>query len=138
MSPLIATVLLMAFAVALGAMLMNSRFDINVNSDCDDLQEHVQVTHLCVQGSTVVLRAQAGPDGPVVQGVKLTIVSGEIENTVNVLNSKLEPNGRLDLSVPVLAPAGAHVDLIGLVGPAAEPVACTDTPIERVDPIQPC
>lgn len=138
MSPLIATVLLMAFAVALGGMIMNWKFDFNVNSDCDRLREHVNIAQLCMVDNSIDLIAEADKDSPTIQGIKLNILSGKVENTASVLNSRIAPGERLHLSIPVLVPENARVDVIGIVGPQAEPFVCQDTPIERVEPIQPC
>ncbi len=139
MSPLIATVLLMAFAVALGGMIMNWSIDAGTNSDCEDLSTHVKVLEFCSQGSDVILRMQADASGPAVQGIKLSVLTDDIENTVNVKNAELKPGERLDLSIPVLVKEGAsRVDLLGIIGPKAEPYLCDQNPIERVDPIAAC
>jgi len=138
MSPLIATVLLMAFAVALGGMIMNWSVEIGVNDECQDLQSEISVTQFCTRNDNIILRAASSEDAPPIQNVKLTIFSGDYENTVNVKNSELTPSNTLELSIPATIDGESRVDLIGVVGPKGKPYVCTETPIERVDPIRPC
>lgn len=137
MSPLIATVLLMAFAVALGGMIMNWKVDITSNDECE-LMRTITVTQFCSMDSSVRLRMQAGPDTPSLQRIQLRLTANEIEQVVSVKNAQLEKNSPLELSIPVTLSGDTAVDLLGVVGPNAEPFICVQHPIERVDPIRPC
>jgi hypothetical protein len=136
MSPLIATVLLMAFAVALGGMIMNWSLDMSTNSECDAIDIHV--TQFCTQGNSILLRMQSSGESAPLQGVRLDVLSDSIEQSINVRGSELEPSNPLALDIPFAVPGDARVELIGVVGPKAEPFACKDRPIERVEPIKPC
>lgn len=134
MSPLIATVLLMAFAVALGGMIMNWSIDVSINNECKNID--VAVTKFCSQDSTIVVEMRNR--GMALRGIQLNILSEEIEHVVNVKNSALGEGERLALSIPFAVPEEARVDLIGVIGSQADQYVCKEMPIERVDPIQPC
>ncbi|MDD9952860.1 MAG: hypothetical protein OXR66_00825 [Candidatus Woesearchaeota archaeon] len=135
MSPLIATVLLMAFAVALGGMIMNLSIDVSTNGDCELLSE-ISVEQFCADADGVRVRVRN--TGEVhVQQIQLKVLTGNIEHDLNVKNSALPPNELLALSIPFTA-SNARVDLLGVIGSEDDPYVCTEFPIERVDPIQPC
>ncbi len=138
MSPLIATVLLMAFAVALGGMIMNWSVDIGVNDECASLPEAVTVTQFCTMDGNILLRAASSREAPSVQGIMIRVQTGDIENIVNVKNSGITPGKDIRLAIPVSTAEDSTVELIGVVGPKSKPFACKETPIERVDPIREC
>lgn len=136
MSPLIATVLLMAFAVALGGMIMNWSIDVSINNECSEI--NVKVTTFCTQDNSIVLRMQNQQASVPLQAVQLNILNQDIEHVVNVKNSELPTGDQLALSIPFGVQERARVEVIGVVGSKADPFVCEDTPIQAVDPIQEC
>ena len=77
-SPLIATVLLIAFAVSLGAVIMN--LGVNLTSKCDsiDLEFHRigEVDRVCFNQATAELRFTASNKGVAIDGYKV-IATGD-------------------------------------------------------------
>ncbi|MBR9700522.1 hypothetical protein GOV11_01515 [Candidatus Woesearchaeota archaeon] len=136
MSPLIATILLMAFAVALGGMIMNWSIDISINNECEQIE--VSISQFCIEGDNINLRGRVLDDSVNLQGVKLLIVTGQAESLVNIKDSATDAGEDISLKIPVLVADGSRVDLIGVVGSKQNPVACEEFPMERADPISPC
>lgn len=136
MSPLIATILLMAFAVALGGMIMNWSIDISINGECEEIR--VSVSQFCTQEGNIILRGRSLENGVPLLGVKLLVSTEDIEHAVNVKNSALQPGEPLALQIPFTPTDATRVDLLGVIGSEANPYTCEENPIERVDPIRPC
>lgn len=135
MSPLIATVLLMAFAVALGGMIMNWSIDVSVSNECDDIQ--VDVTEFCTTDDGITLRGRSQPSSISLQGLILLVSTESVEQEVNVKNSAVEAGGSFGLNIPFQPGEGAVVDILGVIGSEANPYVCEE-PIARVDPIGQC
>ncbi len=136
MSPLIATILLMAFAVALGGMIMNWSFDISVNGECENID--VTINQFCIQNDELFLRGFASEDSAKLVGLKLLVITDTEEVAVNMKNSAVEPGTDISLKVPFSYSDEARVELIGKVGSEGDPFTCSSNPIERVDPISEC
>lgn len=136
MSPLIATVLLMAFAVALGGMIMNWSIDISANSECEAIS--MRVTQFCSQEGSILLGLQSQSSSTPLAGLQLNVLSGNIEHVLNIKNSELQPGERSSLSIPFAGAQGSKVTLLGVVGSENAQVVCEERPIEIVDPIEPC
>lgn len=136
MSPLIATVLLMAFAVALGGMIMNWSIDVSTSGECDAIKVHVE--QFCTEEGKVRLRMQNLPSSVPLQGIKLIVTSENVENTLTVRGSEVDAGAPLEILIPYAGGTGAKVDLVGVIGSAADPYTCSEAPIGSVDPIGPC
>lgn len=136
MSPLIATVLLMAFAVALGGMIMNWSIDISVNSECEEID--TQVTRFCAQEDNILVGLRASEESSPLNGIRINLLKGDIEHVLNIKNSQVTPGERTDLSIPFSGALGSKVTLLGVVGSENTKVVCEQNPIEIVDPIESC
>jgi len=135
MSPLIATVLLMAFAVALGGMIMNWSVDKGTGGDCDSI--NVKVVQFCTKSDRIQLSMRNDPGGVRLVGIKLGISESSIESSLRIKDSALQPGQPLEISVPAATTSATRVDIIGVVGSDANPISCT-VPIATADPIAPC
>ena len=136
MSPLIATVLLMAFAVALGGMIMNWSIDAtNQSGDCDLIK--IRVVQFCSQGDKILLSMRNDPESVQLRGIKLNLLESNYENTLNIRESALAPGQPLDIAIPAVTTLNTIVDILGVVGTENNPLTCT-APIERANPLKSC
>jgi flagellin-like protein len=136
MSPLIATVLLMAFAVALGGMIMNWSIDASSNSgDCENIKIHV--SQLCAKDDKIFLTLRNDKESAELRGIKLNLIESSIESTLSIKDSALAPGQPLDISIPAATAFDTRVDILAVVGSEENPYTCTD-PKERAAPIRQC
>jgi flagellin-like protein len=135
MSPLIATILLMAFAVALGGMIMNWSIDVSINGDCDKIA--LSVTQFCSDEGTVVIRGANAEESVPLEGLQVVVSSGNVESVVNIKDSAVSLGQRVALNLPVAIPSGASVSLLGIVGDAQHPFVCEE-PIRSIATLEPC
>jgi flagellin-like protein len=136
MSPLIATVQLMAFAVALGGMIMNWSIDRNNNNDCNRINVHV--TKFCSTTKGIDLAMQNDKESLPIQEIKVSYMQEGFESIQRIPNSKLLPGQVLsEIVIPTLVPAGTVVSIFGILGDEQKPIACT-APLQRADPLQAC
>jgi len=135
MSPLIATVLLMAFAVALGGMIMNWSIDTRSSGDCDNIK--VQVTRFCGKENQIILTMRNDAASVPLRGIKLNVIESSLESELRIKNSNLNPGQPFDISVPTALTPATKVQLIGVVGPENNPVTCT-MPLAQADPLKDC
>lgn len=136
MSPLIATVLLMAFAVALGGMIMNWSIDAGSNSECDKIA--VSVQHFCATEKGVLLTLRNNRESVPLQGVKVNLLEANIESTLSIRDSALEPGQLLErIEIPAATSPETTADILGVVGSSANPITCTE-PLARAGPLQRC
>jgi FlaG/FlaF family flagellin (archaellin) len=135
MSPLIATVLLMAFAVALGALVMNWTIDSH-NKDCDNIK--VQVQQFCMQGDALRLTLRNDPAGATLQSIKLNVIEASVESTLSIKDSTLAPGQNFDRGIPAAVTAATKVELIGVVGGTNNPFTCSGQPIAVKEPVPSC
>jgi len=136
MSPLIATVLLMAFAVALGGMIMNLSIDLGASEACEGIT--VQFPEFCARDRQIDLRLYNTPDSAPLQGIRVDVTDGGVESSLNVKSSAVAPGGRLDIGIPYPASPGAAARVIAIVGSPSAPYACAETPLIIADPLPPC
>jgi flagellin-like protein len=136
MSPLIATVLLMAFAVALGGMIMNWSIDAGSrSSECGKIS--VTVQHFCSTEKGILLTLRNNRESAPLSGIKINLLESSIESTLSIKDSSLEPGQLLeDIQIPAATGPYTKADILGVVGDA-NPITCTE-PLARADPIQPC
>jgi flagellin-like protein len=136
MSPLIATILLMAFAVALGGMIMNISIDSSANEDCEQIK--IQVSKFCAADNKILLSLRNDKQSVPLRQIKLSFVQAGIENTLSIKDSDLTLGQPLEeIAVSTSISPGTRVDVIGVVGNENNPVVCTD-PIAQADPIKEC
>lgn len=136
MSPLIATVLLMAFAVALGGMIMN--WSIGASSQSGDC-EHItlRVTQLCAKDDKIFLSLRNDKESAPLRGIKLDLIESSIESTLSIKDSSLLPGQPLEISIPAATTLNTKVNVLAVVGTDANPFTCTD-PKEQANPIKQC
>lgn len=136
MSPLIATVLLMAFAVALGGMVMNWSIDASTRSgDC--AVASITVMHLCSKEGGVLLTMRNDRESVTLRGIKLNLVEASIESTLSIRDSQLEPGQQFDREIPAPTTSSTRAEILGVVGSEGSPITCTE-PLEVAEPIMPC
>lgn len=135
MSPLIATVLLMAFAVALGGMIMNWSVDATKGGDCDRIE--IKVAQLCSQGNNITLVMRNTPNSVALAGIKLRIIESSIDSDLRIRDSALGPGQPFEVSVPAPLGETSNVEILGMIGSDANMVTCSE-PLATVSPIKPC
>ncbi len=134
MSPLIATVLLMAFAVALGGMIMNWQGDLQ-GVDCNAV--HLDVQKFCYAGQNINLKVRNTGEKPV---AKLVL---RIENPdggrfdVSIPESSLTKGSSTEKRVPFLVTDAATVSLYAGVEAGGEPQLCS-APAATKQPLPSC
>lgn len=136
MSPLIATVLLMAFAVALGGMIMNWSVDTNKGGDCERIS--ISVERMCAQNNNVILVMRNNPDSIPLAGIKILLSGSKSDSLLNIKDSALQPGQRLEnIAVPAAYNVDTTVQILGVIGKNPSAEACSD-PIVPQQPLQPC
>jgi FlaG/FlaF family flagellin (archaellin) len=136
MSPLIATVLLMAFAVALGGMIMNWTAGASIGGgECNNIK--VDVINFCSKEDSIYLNMRNSGDSVPLQGVKVNVLIANFENTLNIKNSQLAKGQPLQIDIPATTASNTRVDIIGVVGSEVNPFVCTK-PLARAEPLTPC
>ncbi len=136
MSPLIATVLLMAFAVALGGMIMNWSVDTNKGGDCEKIS--ISVERMCAKDNNVILIMRNNPDSIPLAGVKILLSGSKSDNLLNIKDSALQPGQLLDgIAIPAAYSTETTIQLLGIIGKNPAGQACTD-PIVPSQPLRPC
>lgn len=137
MSPLIATVLLMAFAVALGGMIMNWSFDASSQSgECDKIA--VSVQHFCATDKGILLTLRNNRESVPISGVKINLIEASIESTLSIKDSALQPGQPIEqIVIPAAVSQFTKAEIIGVVGTSANPIICSE-PLASADPLQPC
>jgi flagellin-like protein len=134
MSPLIATVLLMAFAVALGGIIIN--INITPFNDCDKVQ--VAADKFCLQDGQIHLQLKNSENVRLL-GVVLSYEQDGIEAKNRIVNSKLERGQQSpEWAVKANVAQGTKVQLFGQIGDEKDPVDCNAKPIAEANPIQNC
>ena len=136
MSPLIATVLLMAFAVALGALIMNWTIDSVASGECENIQ--VQVNRLCTEDGKVLLTMRNEKQSATLNEVQLSFTQGGFENTLRIRESKIEQGEPLEVQIPTAIQPGTRVQLIGVVGSESNPIICSQKPFYTLQSIEMC
>jgi len=137
LSPLIATVLLIAFAVAMGAMIMNwstSLGDTAGAPDCSGINLIINPT-ICYADSKLKIGLQN--EGVVIQELKLKIVDDAAENEINLKNSRLRRGDVFNIDVPYLKSGEAYVSVTPSINFNEQIVPC-DSPAIEISSLQAC
>jgi flagellin-like protein len=135
MSPLIATVLLMAFAVALGGMIMNWSIDHGSKGDCGNIK--LQVGRLCGQDGKIILSIRNDPESIQLKRVELNLFQSGIEKTLKIADSALAPGQPFDITISETPEGISLAEIIGVVGEDSNPLTCAEA-LYKVEPLTPC
>jgi hypothetical protein len=125
----------MAFAVALGGMIMNWSSDASKGGDCDRIQ--IKVAQLCAQNDRITLDMRNDPESVALVGIKLRVMESNIESDLRIKESALAPGQPLKVTVPAATSPVSNVDILGMIGSDANPVTCSE-PLAKAEPIKPC
>lgn len=134
MSPLIATVLLIAFAVALGAMIMNWSEDeatpiaSNAGGSCEavslELNEVFGKQIFCYQEPDIRFNL-VNSGGAEIQGVQLRTVNEDLKEVkMNIPSSRIAIGGTFSYENEFDKSGKVHVELIPYVIEGNQPVYC--------------
>ena len=137
MSPLIATVLLMAFAVALGGMIMNWSSDVGAEAAVDCSTVKVDATQFCSDEQAIRIHARnVGEE--TIASLTLKVASGQAgEFSISIQNSALRKGESVDSSVPFLVAPDATVSLTASVGEKGAETLCPSAQVTR-QPLPKC
>ena len=135
MSPLIATVLLMAFAVALGGMIMNWSVDAGKGSDCERID--IKVTQLCTKDDKIMLSMRNDPQSVQLLGIKLHLIDSGIDSDNKIKDSALPPGKPLDTIMRIAFGEDTQIQLFGIIGSEANPITCSEALVPS-QPLKPC
>ena len=111
MSPLIATVLLIAFAVAMGAMIMNWSSTLGESPggpDCSGIKI-VMNPVACYSGNAIKFNVRN--DGAVVEELALKITDDLSESDFSLKNSRLRRGDSLEKEIPYAKSGSARVQV---------------------------
>ncbi len=137
MSPLIATVLLMAFAVALGGMIMNWSSDVGSGGAVDCSAVKIDATQFCSDAQAIRVRARNVGEATITS-LTLKIVSEQTgEFSIGIQNSALRKGESVDSSIPFLVAPDAKVSITASVGKKGEEALCPSPHVTR-QPLPKC
>lgn len=127
MSPLIATVFLIAFAVALGVMIMNwnpeeTETHIEVGSACSRLKIEIP-ENPCYNDNTLTFTLRNSGQNKI-NAIKIKSVSGDIDSEQTIKSSSLIATETLTKSVPFLYLDGMIVSFIPMYLEGGELISC--------------
>ena len=135
MSPLIATILLMAFAVALGGMIMNWSSSLPTGgADCAELK--LSIDAFCREGNQVKLGLRNIGTEDIAE-VRLVIVDQTVKEEKTILGSALNKGQTLSVMVPFANSPDATFSILPARGTPAEPIVCPE-PVHSVQGLPVC
>ncbi len=137
-SPLIATVLLMAFAVAIGGMIMNwsSNFDESFQIGCGEVQ--LEKIDLCRTENGVNLWVKnTGKQKVAGLSIKQFDAADELILSTDIPNTKLNPGDSVKKDVPVIIDTGTRVGVYASIMKNNAPTQCSD-PVFPKEPLPDC
>ena len=135
MSPLIATILLMAFAVALGGMIMNWSSSLPApNSDCSDLK--LSIDAFCYKENQIKLDVRNIGQEEIAE-IRLVITSKIVKEEKTILGSGLKKGQSLSVEVPFSNAPGTTVGILPARGTPDEPFVCPEL-VHAVTDLPPC
>ena len=139
-SPLIATVLLIAFAVALGAMIMNWSSNLLSESRMEDECSKVKISlvgKFCLKENQVTLGVLNSGESTV-EEVLLRVSSKDLDNEIRIKESKLLVNQRFNKEFPFLkGQNSARYEIIPTIGPESQRIKCEAVAI-KLDRLEDC
>jgi flagellin-like protein len=128
MSPLIATVLLVAFAVALGAMIINLGSNIGENSGPDCSKVKIAVPAVCYAQN--MIRMTIKNTGEPIESLTLIASDGNDNTHIQLGNSKLDEGQQLNVEKPMVKTATTTVSLQASVKENNAPKLCSKPSVE--------
>ncbi len=136
MSPLIATVLLIAFAVALGAMIMNwgSSLGESTGPDCSNIIMQVN-PYLCYAEN--MIRMSIKNTGDPVKGLAVRVIDEIRQSDMTIKESALKKGETLKRDIPFVKSGKTYISLIPLVEYKGEATACPE-PVIEIDDLPLC
>ncbi|MBR9692308.1 hypothetical protein GOV07_00060 [Candidatus Woesearchaeota archaeon] len=136
MSPLIATVLLMAFAVALGGMIMNWQGGTK-SIDCSEIK--VTVREFCFDETSGKINVEARNTGEEpISSLILRINSlGSDAFDITMPNSRLNPGQTASAQIPFSVSASTSVELFSNIEVGGIPDLCP-APLASKQPLPKC
>jgi len=136
MSPLIATILLMAFAVALGAVIMNWSSSLPEEGvDCSAVR--LQTQTFCVDEGVLKIELRNRGENTI-NSIALTVSDPPIEiPTLQIKNSRLAKGATLQTEIPFSFSQNANVGIIPFIEVEGEAVACSK-PIVAPSEVRTC
>ncbi|MFC1648486.1 archaellin/type IV pilin N-terminal domain-containing protein [Nanoarchaeota archaeon] len=117
LSPIIATVLLIAFAVALGAMIMNWSSNLvaggALESACDSIKISIKAP-VCFEDNKINFKmANIGEE--TIHALLMRLSSPELDQDVQIKNSRLSKGLTGDYSVPSVKPEEFTIEIIPML-----------------------
>jgi hypothetical protein len=132
MSPLIATVLLIAFAVALGAMIMNWSAGIESGESgmvagCDDISL-TTTKNICYSDNALKITLKNnGAERVSAVSIHLTNIAEDLDMTMRVKDSTIIPGETIERSLPILHPGDdVEIEVTPMVLVDGDLVSCDD------------
>ncbi len=130
-SPLIATVLLIAFAVSIGAMIMNWGKDVVANTgDCNDVKLDVQILNgnpvFCYDTINTKINVMLKNTGSVdVEGLKLRVISPDLNiDEKDIENSKIKVGDLKSNNINYVRSGKFHVEIVPVISSAGKLKTC--------------
>ena len=132
MSPLIATVLLIAFAVALGAMIMNwsSTLGENTGPDCSTVTMIIN-PYLCYAENMIKMSIRN--TGTAIESVTVRVIDKNTENDIQLKDSKMASGTVLQKEIPFVKTTQTYVALVPSIKHKNDVVPCPEPAIEIAD-----
>ncbi|MBN2142466.1 hypothetical protein JW711_04000 [Candidatus Woesearchaeota archaeon] len=133
MSPLIATVLLIAFAVAMGAMIMNwsvSLGEAAMGPDCSGIN---LVLNPVICYSDNFIKVQIKNEGKQIDGLTVQISDDISNKDVALKNSNLRKGDTLSKDIPHIKGSPIYVSIVPALNYQGERVECDDPSLEVSD-----
>lgn len=135
MSPLIATILLMAFAVALGAVIMNWSVDIEDGGpDCGAVKLRIQ--QACLANGKVELSLKNVGEVNIAE-ITLIITDPPVQSEMTIANSNMGNGKELSVQLPFGFSPNSKVSLVPSLDVRGEAIACAE-PLQEWDGLPHC
>jgi hypothetical protein len=133
MSPIIATMLLIAFAVALGAMIINLSTSIGekeTGPDCSKVLMEIS-PYLCYADNLIKISIKNSGDP--IESVTMKVSDANTENSILIKDSKMAKGVILKKEIPYVKAGKTYVGLIPSIMNKDQPVPCPIPAIEEAD-----
>jgi flagellin-like protein len=138
LSPLIATVLLMAFAVALGGMIMNWSNDFGAESSSSCAKIKLEVTKFCHDDNVILLGLRNSGEQPVA-ALALNITDPALGRYLLSLEaSSLSPESNFNGRVPFVVGNQTVVSIVASVGKSGGEQVCGAPLMAPIIPLPEC
>ena len=138
MSPLIATVILIAFAVGIGAMIMNWTTTINYSS-CQD----ISIRPVTIGGREAIcytpdkIKIAISVDEGEIKGLKVTLIDKNLNIVNRIIEKKAVKGDIIQETIKYKIRNETKVEIRPIIEKMNKDEICTDE-IVSIDPIRPC